>query len=181
MSSMISIAIVNYDISTIINYGMVGAYENNIHKKDLIIGSECININSYITANLTTGIDINLWNLVTFTDGGKDELIIYNANSMLLDTIKKVKYEDSNVILGRIGSGDVWDKEHEKIRLLRDKYKVCCEDMESVAIYQLATKYNIPCISIKGVSNNEILNENYDDSVLNNLVNYVILFIKQLK
>lgn len=180
MSSMLSIAIVNYDINAIINYGMAGAYGNNIHKKDLIIGSECVNINSYKTSKLISGIDVNLWNFVTFIDGGQDELVIYNADEMLLNTARKVKYENSHIIFERIGSGDVWNKEHEKICLLQNKYKVCCEDMESVAVYQLANRYHIPCISIKGISNNEILNESYDDSVLDNLVEYVTLFIDQL-
>ena len=180
MSAMISIANLKWCICAIINYGMVGAYGNNIHKKDIIIGKKCMNINSYITGKIEKGIDINLWEFVTFLDGKEDNLIVYNADKTLLDNCKKMKYTNSDVIFGIIGSGDVWNREFEKIILLNDKYKINCEDMESVAIYQLSNRFNIPCISIKGVSNNEILNESYDDSVLENLLDYVTMYIKEL-
>lgn len=178
MSSMISIALIKYNICVIINYGMVGGYGTNIHKNDIIIGKECMNINSYITGKLEKGIDINLWEFVTFKDGEKDELTIYNANNTLLNNCKGINHNKSNIIIGRIGSGDIWDREFDKINLLHSKYKICCEDMESVAIYQLSNRFNIPCISIKGVSNNEILKECYDDSVLKNLLDYILEYIK---
>lgn len=37
--------------------------------------------------------------------------------------------------------------------------------MEAVSIYTVANKYKIPAISIKGISNNELLEEKYDYSV----------------
>ena len=181
MSALISISNLKWNIYAIINYGMVGAYGNNIHKKDIVIGKECMNINSYITGKIEKGIDINSWEFVTFSDGKEDKLIIYDADKKLLDNCKKIKYTNYDVIFGRIGSGDIWDREFEKIILLKDKYEISCEDMESVAIYQLSNRFNIPCISIKGVSNNEILNESYDDSVFINLLDYVTTYIKELE
>ena len=177
-SSMISIAIINYDISMIINYGLAGGYGKNIHKNDIVIGEECININSYITGKLKSGIDINLYNFITFIDNGEDKLIIHKASKEMLDIARHIKV---STIFGRIGSGDVWNREQEKIKLLQDKYKVICEEMESIAVYEIAEKYNIPHISIKGISNNEILEESYDDTVLKDLVEYVILFIEEIK
>lgn len=45
---------------------------------------------------------------------------------------------------------------------LNKKYRIICEDMESISIYKIANMYNIPVISVKIISNNEILNEKYD-------------------
>ncbi len=178
MSSMLSIALIKYNIGAVINYGMAGGYGEKIRKNDIIIGEECMNINSYVTEKLKKGIDINLWNFVTFFDNKKDELIIYKANEVLLNYCKKIKHNNSNIIYGRIGSGDVWNREHEKIMMLHDKYKICCEDMESVAVYQLSSHFNVPYISIKGISNNEILDELYDNSVLENLLTFILKLLQ---
>lgn len=180
MTAMMMVAVFRGNIESIVNYGMVGGYGTNIHKNDIIVGTDCMNTNSYITENKAMGIDINKWNYVTFTDGGKDEFKTYYANNGLLQVCRGLEYNSSNVFFGRIGSGDMWNREHEKMRMLMEKYQVLCEEMESAAIYQVANRYNIPCISIKGVSDNEMLGETYDDSVLGNLEKYVMMFLNEI-
>lgn len=66
---------------------------------------------------------------------------------------------------GTIGSGDIWNKNKKKIEFINKKYDVICEDMECVSIYTVANLYEIPVISIKGISNNEVLDESYDYGV----------------
>lgn len=44
-------------------------------------------------------------------------------------------------------------------------YGAICEDMECISIYTASNLYKIPVISIKGISNNEILGKEYDYSV----------------
>ena len=34
----------------VINYGIAGGHSRDIHVGDLVIGSECVNINSYVTS-----------------------------------------------------------------------------------------------------------------------------------
>ena len=154
MSSCLTITFTNYEIEYLINYGMAGGIGEDIHKGDIIIGNECININSYVTSQLSSGIDIDNWNLVTFTDGGEDKLVVYEGDKSLVDVALRIKI-NSKVSLGMIGSGDVWDREIDKLKLLSQKYKVSCEDMEAISVYQLANRFRIPTISIKGISNNE--------------------------
>ena len=67
-----------------------------------------------------------------------------------------------NFIFGRIASGDIWNKNKYRIKYINQKYGAICEDMECVAIYTVANIYKIPVISIKAISNNEILDEKYD-------------------
>lgn len=176
MSSMVSIVCFKYDVNFIINYGMVGGYGKNIHKHDLIIGTECMNCNSYVTSSLENGIDIYSWNFITFSDGGTDELVVYKSNDRLLNVASSIK--NFNVHYGRIGSADVWNNEFEMINMLMSRYNIICEDMEAVAVYQVSEMFKIPCISIKGVSDNRFCGEEYDDTVIPILVNYVFNFIK---
>lgn len=165
MSSMISVAVSNFKINSLINYGLSGGY-GNLHIGDIVIGSECININSFCDS-----VD----NLVTFSDESFNKLVIYNGSSMLIDTTKKINYD--NIHFLRLGSGDVWNKNADKIKMLSTKYNVACEDMESIAVYQLADKYELPCISIRCISNNEILSESYDESVIDNLIDFVYRYL----
>jgi adenosylhomocysteine nucleosidase len=62
---------------------------------------------------------------------------------------------------GTIGSGDVWTKDAEEIKEFNEKYVTLCEEMESAAIYEVAQKFEIPVASIRVISNNEIIGEEY--------------------
>lgn len=67
--------------------------------------------------------------------------------------------------IGSIGSGDIWNKNKKKIEFLNKKYGIICEEMECVSIYKVSNLYDIPVISIKGISNNEVLEEKYESHV----------------
>ena len=172
MSFMLMLICNKYKISKIINYGLSGGYEEDINTGDIIVGRECMNINSYTTKK-SKNVDISNLEFKTF-DEDRDELVIYNADKTLLDEVVK---SNNNIKIGRLGSGDVWNKEHDKIKLLNKKYNILCEDMESIAVYQISNKLNIPSISIRGISNNEILNQEYDKNVINKLVDFVYNYI----
>ena len=175
MSGLIHVVLFNYKIKFILNYGLAGGYGNSIHKGDLIVITECINTNSYKTKKDEKGKGIKLENLeyVTFVDDTADKFFFYKVDNNIIDKIKKIDNKDINIMYGRIGSGDMWNKEYDKIMYNYEKYNILCEDMECAAVYQVADKYKIPFLSIKGISNNEILNEQYDYSVMNNLIKYV--------
>ena len=47
-------------------------------------------------------------------------------------------------------------------------------------MYQVADKFGIPALSVKGVSNNEILMEKYDYSVMDKLSDFVYNILKNI-
>jgi len=170
MSSALSLAIIHYNPGIIFNFGVVGGIGENIHQGDVIICNECLNIGSYLTGILSEGmgVDIHKWEFLTFTDGDIDKLVFYKANAELLMLISKFKdrYLNGNFYIGRIGSSDVWDREYDKLLMLRNEYDIICEDMECVSVYQVAGNFNIPTISLKVVSDNYFLGEVYDKNIL---------------
>ncbi len=176
MSAMTSLVCSRYNVSAAINYGMVGGYGRQIHKDDIIICTEAMSTASYMTSRKRAGINIRKWNYMTFTDGGTDELVVYTADSTLSAEAKKISYP-RNGHTGRVGSADIWNNERKMIRMLMRRYSIICEDMEAVAVYQLARRFGIPCISIKGVSDNCFLGEEYDDSVLPMMNDFVLELI----
>ena len=181
-SSALTTAIIEYNPKTIINYGIAGAMSKDIHTKDIIIATTVSNINSYRTPELKEkeGSNPNNWELLTFLSGETDRYIEYDSNEHLLELTKKIEYLNGNIVYGKIGSGDAWNREVDRILYLNEKYDIICEDMESVAIYRIANKYNIPVISIKIISDNSLIGEEYNRNVGEYLQDYIYNYLKRM-
>lgn len=63
-----------------------------------------------------------------------------------------------------MGSGDLFNREIDCILWMNDRYGVLSEDMESIGVYSAAKELGIPCIGMRIISNNELLNEPLDKS-----------------
>lgn len=171
MASLVTYVAVKYSPDVFLNYGIIGGY-GDIHKGSLVIVDDCININStqFDAAPQGAGISLDRARLVTFSENIDNAPVIYKSDRQLISAAESVAGKE--VIHGRLGSGDIWNKEYDKIMLFCSKYNVCGEDMEGYAMYQTADRFGIPAISLKGVSNNEILGEEYDYSVMEKLVEF---------
>ena len=180
-SASLMLAINEYNPIAIINMGIAGSTSPNLHIKDIIIGTECLNINSYKTSikEKNKGSDSINWELLTFLSGEEDKLIIEQSDKELIELTKKINI-DSNVYYGRIGSGDCWNREIDKIISLNEKYKIVCEDMESIAVYTISNQFKIPVISIKCISDNVLTGEEYDRTVGSYIQEYIFNYIKIL-
>ena len=166
----------------IINQGVAGGITKNVHKGDIILGENCININSFQTPykDEKEGSNSLDWELKTFKEG-IDELVELKADKDLLDIAKEqVKKLNVNYHVGRIGSGDVWNAEKDRLLWLSEKYNVICEDMETIGTYQRGTKFNIPVLGIRILSDNLLLGEDYDKSVGKIGQEFVVSFVKEL-
>lgn len=177
------IGITNFNPIFIINQGTAGACGKNLHIGDIIIGEKCVNINSFVTKNKEEkqGVSPLEWDLLTFKEG-KDELIEYIASKKLSNIVQKCKekYTTGKIVLGTIGSGDIWDKEVDRIEWFNKKYNVLCEEMEAISVYTVCDKLNIPVIGIRVISNNEILKESFDSSVTLELQKFILDICKEL-
>lgn len=171
MGALVTYVSMKYSPDCFLNYGIIGGY-GDIHKGSLMIVEDCININStqFDAAPKGSGISLSRAKLVTFSENIDNAPVIYKSDKELMAVASSVAKGD--VITGRLGSGDIWNKEYDKIMLFYNEYKVCGEDMEGYAMYQVADKFSIPALSLKGVSNNEILHEAYDYSVMEKLSDF---------
>ena len=180
-AAALGIAINKFNPSVVINMGIVGATDLNMHIKDIVIGESCININSYWTAKAKKGEGSNLanWELVNFLSGEEDRLVEQKGDSTLIELTKKIDF-DGNVYYGKIGSGDIWNNEYDRIMFLNDKYHILCEDMEAISIYTVANQAEVPVISIKMISDNSLTGEEYDREVGKYLDRYILKYLKLL-
>lgn len=165
-SVLTTLAIEKYNPLLIINEGTAGGIGRDVHKSDLVIGTECFNIMSGKTPYKEEGEGSNSldWDYITFVNGGKDEKKTIKADEELVEFVEnmKEKYEKGTLHKGVIGSGDIWNCEKDKIMYLNQKHDVVCEEMEGIAVYTVAGNYNIPVVGIRVISDNEMLEEEYD-------------------
>lgn len=180
-SASLMLAINEYNPIAIINMGIAGSVSPKLHIKDIVIGTECLNINSYKTPikEKNKGSNSIYWELLTFLSGKEDRLITEYADKELVELTKKI-INKTNVYYGKIGSGDCWNREIDKIISLNKNYKIICEDMESIAVYTIANQFKIPVISIKCISDNILTGEEYDRTVGSYIQEYIFNYIKIL-
>lgn len=171
-----------YHPIAIINQGTAGSHEYNIRKFDLVIGKEVVSINSIKTNVMQLGRGLNPldWNIGEYITT-KNEVVVHKANEDMLEIMSTIeeKYSYGKIHYSRIGSGDVWNREIDRIKWLNKTLKTACEEMEALSIYKVANMNNVPVISIKVISNNELLQEKFDLLTANACQEFVYEYIKE--
>lgn len=161
------IAIEKYHPIAIINEGTAGAHGKDIHKNDIVIGTKSVNISSLKTPTKKEGEGSNSleWSIISFiADDKGDRLEFQPGDKNLIKIAQSIEYSDGNIHTGVIGSGDVWNNEADRILWFNRNLGTICEEMESISVYTVANNFNVPAIAIKVISNNEILNESFDEN-----------------
>lgn len=160
IATMLGVSHFSPDI--IINQGIAGGYSRDIHTGDIIIGEYCRNINAYKIPFRKEGTGSTPFDWEANKRG--NECIEGNAELVKsMYSFLKAEYPQS-VHLGTLGSGDLFNREIDCILWMNDRYGVLSEDMESIGVYSAAKELGIPCIGMRIISNNELLNEPLDKS-----------------
>lgn len=152
-----SIGITNFNPDIVINQGIAGSHREDIHTGDIVIGEKCCNINSYKMPIKSKGQGSNPfeWEL------NKRAKEIQYADSQLVNTVEKSLISNckSKVYKGTLGSGDVFNREYDRIIWINNIFDNLCEDMESIGTYSVCNRFKVPCIGVRIISNNELLLE----------------------
>lgn len=145
------IAIQKYHPDLIINQGTAGAHLKELKVGDIIIGEEAVYINSTRSPAKCEGQGSNAleWR------PSKSHSILIKADRNLLQRAKSIPYK-GNLLQGRLGTGDIFSKEVDRINLLHSQLGEVSEDMESIATYKACQAMDVPVIGIRVISNNEI-------------------------
>ena len=156
------VAIQRFNPLMIINQGLAGAHVDYIHRNNIVIGEKCININAYITGikNKNEGSNSLDWEFTS-------RVTEYDADRGLVDVANRLKDGNYNLFFGTLGSGDIFNREVDRIEWIHNKAKTLCEDNESIAVYQLCNYYNVKCIGIRVITNNEYTQTKEDGATKN--------------
>ena len=116
-------AMFNFSPCIIINQGVAGGITKNVHKGDIILGENCININSFQTPykDEKEGSNSLDWELKTFKEG-IDELVELKADKDLLDIAKEQVKKPKWILVS-------WDRyfTNEDASFILSNYELYCE------------------------------------------------------
>lgn len=180
------LGIKEFNPKCIINQGVAGGETKDIHKRDLVIGTECKNTASHesVRKEAGEGSDPTKWNMVTFysEDNPEEKETDLKTDEKLLKIAKEIseEYQYGNVHFGPLGSSDAWNQEVDFINHLHESLGIISADMESIGTYTVAKKYNIPVIGIRVISDNSILSEGYEREVASFAQEFVLKFVEKL-
>lgn len=155
------IAIQQYNPIVIINQGIAGAHVDYIHRNDIVVGEKSVNINAFITGikNKNEGSNPFEWQFDTRS-------VEIKGTQSLIDVAKNMNDVTYNLFYGILGGGDIFDREVDRIKWIQEKKNTLCEDNESIAVYTICDRFNVPCIGFRTITNNEVTQTEKDGATV---------------
>lgn len=160
----------------ILNQGIAGAHSPDLHVGDVVLSRQVVAINSFEKPLAQEGIAYKNWKHSNFYG---DETI-YQGEESILALFDNAKLSIGQKIQGVLGSGDVWNREWDFIAWLRSNLGTDCEDMESLAMFQVAKAFDVAAMGVRMISNNEILEEAYVPETAKKLQEFIIAQLPDL-
>lgn len=150
----------------IINFGCAGAHRADVHVGDVVIGLRSV-AHATMIVEPGGGARFDLHDGLEAPPPGETGI----ASDPSLVSIARAAAENwmpdpwlsstgSNdrprVHEGVVASADIWTQAPEAISVLADRHHSLCEDMEAAAIATVCALHDVPFLSIKDISNNEL-------------------------
>lgn len=121
-------AIMAFKPYCVINQGTAGGHDSQLKSYDVVLGEETTYIN--------------------FIPG--DPTLLTIARSVAYTHVA------GNVVVGVIGSGDLGNKEYDRISSIRRQFNTSSEDMETFAIAMICKYHDVPFLGVRIISNSEV-------------------------
>lgn len=153
-------AIEAYHPDCVINQGTAGGHTRDMQYGDIVIGASSVYLNNMRMPLKGPGEGSNAlaWR------PGRSNTIEIGADERLIEAAKAVLH-DGRVIVGKLGAGDIFSREADRIDWLHEQMGHLCEDMESVAVSKACAACNVPVLGVRIISNNELIGPRDDDEM----------------
>jgi adenosylhomocysteine nucleosidase len=167
--------IIHYAPAAVINYGCTGAHREDVLPGDLVLGERTVAYDRVRVAPDGT----EQYKPMYYLRGEQQERIAYlPAAPELLAAAHcaatrlegqhepwplasgwpaGVPHRPPRLFTGVVASADRWNRAHERIRAIAGLHESLCEDMEAAAIALTCASHDVPFLTIKDISNNELL------------------------
>lgn len=168
-----TIGIQKYHPDIIINQGCAGGAIKEAAVGKIVVGKSAIYINAFATQLECQNIGSNSleWQPHPVRS------IKVDASPLL---IKMAQEFDSNINCVCLGSGDMFNRETDRINYLHQCFNHYCEDMETVASYKVCQDFGVNHIAFRIMSNNELLLTPKDKSTHITIQKYTTNFVDYL-
>ncbi len=165
-----------HDPIAVINYGCSNAHRPELLPGDLVIGSRVVAYDSIEVHPDGT----ERYSGMRYMHHGTGVKVAYlEADQRLLDTALSaaerlegshepwpvasmawpatVAHRTPRVFVGTVASANRWNRGEARIQALAAMHASLCEDMEAAAIAMTCASHDVPFLTIKDISNNELL------------------------
>lgn len=156
-----ALGIRTFDPAVVINQGLAGAHREELRRGDIVIGVSCIAIHELCMGTRGKGEGIRPEEWTLYDDAGNIEAQALPADAGWTARFKATPYREGRKLVGRLGSGDLFSREYDRILWLRERAGEFCEDMESIAAFRICHAMGVPCAGLRIISNNELTGEPY--------------------
>ncbi len=149
--------------AVVVNQGTAGAHREDLRTGDIVVAESCVPIHSTSMPprGPGEGSDPFSWQPKGITAGNsRGEALDLPADRDWTGRLLSAPWGGRKLV-GRLGSGDVFNREHDRIRWLRARLGEDCEDMESFASCFICHRMGVPWAGARIISNNELTGEPY--------------------
>ncbi len=164
-----------WEPTAILNYGCTGAHRDDLLPGDLVIATRTV---AYDNINVSPEGEERYSRMRYLRRGEQERADYFAADPALLAQAQRaaarlegqhepwppasgwpdqVPHRTPRVVTGTVASADRWNRARERISGLVTAHDSSCEDMEAAAIALTCASHDIPFLSLKDISNNELL------------------------
>ena len=164
-----------YQPSAVLNFGCTGAHRRELLPGDMVIGSRVVAYDS--VTQEPDGSEAYL-GMRYLRRGAQEKALFLPADPALLDRAVRVAaamegrhelwpidiewpdevpHRAPMLLVGTVASADRWNRMPSRIEALVRLHDSHCEDMEAGAIALVCASHDVPFLTVKDISNNELL------------------------
>lgn len=169
-SSATTIAMEKFNPLCVLTTGTSGAQRDDLKVGDIVLCEKFCYYNYYVTPYSPRGggSDSFGWNYQdseVFARGKWDKIRYMESDKDLVDVAYQVPYAAGRLVKGITASGDVWLRECDKIDEIHRIFNTDSEEMESFAVAAICSKYNVPVLGIRVISDNGLVTKVEDEQM----------------
>ncbi|WP_297862544.1 5'-methylthioadenosine/S-adenosylhomocysteine nucleosidase [uncultured Acidaminococcus sp.] len=162
-----AVGCVAFQPALVLNQGTAGAYGEDLHPFDLVVGERWFNGNALFQSRYGKDyyLDLEALEGESKESGFTGERPFYHPCDR--DAVRWLdqmagRYTQGQVFLGTIASADQWNDCPDTIRQLETATGALCEEMETAAAGETATRFGVPFGAVRVISNNNRTGEPFD-------------------
>lgn len=181
-----SLALTHFAPKAVINQGIAGGHDEDIHLGDIVIGERIVPMGATMWefSEKGAGIDARAFRpleleIFNGKKGMTEKVADFSCDERLVAAAVQLESE-YRTVRGVIGSADEWNNQIDRIALLRERYQTAAEEMESAAMAQLCVSYGVPFIGLRIISNSIVNAEDYDEKVATDIQKFVMAYVETL-
>ena len=164
-----------YQPSAVLNFGCTGAHRADLLPGDMVIGARVV---AYDSASHDPDGAETFLGMRYFRRGVQEKALYLPADPDLLERAMRVAaalegqhepwpveiewpesvpHRSPLLVVGTVASADRWNRMSARIEALARLHDSHCEDMEAAAIAMVCASHDVPFLTVKDISNNELL------------------------